>query len=370
MVNNMKKVGIITHYYNSSNYGGLLQSYALCYVLNERQLICEQICYDSSIAKRSFLRSFLHLFKAILTILFNLFRISRIQKVNKRVNQCKEFRSSIPHSNEIYSYKNIFESDNKYDAFIVGSDQVWNPSVFSIGYSLGFTNKSRYSYAASLACDSLTDNQYLIYKERLSNYRKVSVRERQAQNLLKNIIDSKLVLDPVFLLSKEKWQDLEVECPIKEPYCLCYFLGNDEKMKEHLILKARELNLKLVMIDGLSYKRSRANKKFDYLITEVSPNIFLTLIHNAEFVFTDSFHAICFSFIYQKSFYVFNRLGGVFMNSRIFDILETLDCKDRYITQLSELEAIDYSRKYETYEKLLIESNNFIDDVVEEINNE
>ena len=40
------RIGIITMYYNSSNYGGLLQAYALCKYLNDSGYPTKQITYD------------------------------------------------------------------------------------------------------------------------------------------------------------------------------------------------------------------------------------------------------------------------------------------------------------------------------------
>ena len=42
----MKKVGIITQYYKSINYGGNLQAYALCVALNKMGISAEQLCYS------------------------------------------------------------------------------------------------------------------------------------------------------------------------------------------------------------------------------------------------------------------------------------------------------------------------------------
>lgn len=45
---NRKRVGILTMYYNSANYGGLLQAYALARYLNYRNFESKQITYDFS----------------------------------------------------------------------------------------------------------------------------------------------------------------------------------------------------------------------------------------------------------------------------------------------------------------------------------
>ena len=150
-----KSIGILTHYYNSTNYGGLLQSYALCRYLNDNGVEARQVFFDASkqsltIPQRIKLR--LYYGKKRLKGLKNLRAISEIKKRGKSV---VGFRNAIPHTNEIYTYKNLSSLGDDFDAFITGSDQVWNPISINDAYSLIFTNKPKYSYAASIASTSI-----------------------------------------------------------------------------------------------------------------------------------------------------------------------------------------------------------------------
>ena len=126
------RVGIITHYYKSENYGGNLQAYALCKVIEGLGHEVEQISLNRAKDKG---------------IVFSLKRtinktlrldIRNVSNFKKRRKSFLEFNlGKIPHSKE-YSEKTINQSVNEYDAFITGSDQVWHPYAVCNAYLLTF----------------------------------------------------------------------------------------------------------------------------------------------------------------------------------------------------------------------------------------
>lgn len=198
----MKKVGIITHYYGSQNYGGLLQAYALCKKLNALGYDAEQIQYihkdvgepNNAVRKWSTNR-----IANALKI-----RISRVKEkdffsnMKKRSKAIEEFRKNIPHSFEIYSKDTISQSNDLYDAFITGSDQVWNMDWYDEAYFLKFVeNKPKYSYAASVGTNELTTERKKLFKENLMDYTKISVREKDSVELLQPLtkVEVQYVLD-------------------------------------------------------------------------------------------------------------------------------------------------------------------------------
>ena len=356
-----KSLGIVTHYYNSTNYGGVLQSYALCKYLNDSGVAAKQVCYNSLSEP----------FSAVKNVKKNLIYSKRFldaivhpgtfEKIKLRKNAFKDFRNNIPHTDSVYTYKNIKSVDSEFDAFITGSDQVWHPAVINDAYSLRFTDKPKYAYAASIASNTIPPEKVGYYKDFLSSFEKVSVRERTARELLP--ANSQLVLDPVFLFSYEQWTEMASERLIDEPYVFCFFLGSSAEDRNNAIKFARDRNLKTVNIPYLkNYYRKCDDAPFDYSLSGISPNDFLSLILNSEYVLTDSFHAICFSYIFKKQFFAFDRKTKAKMSSRIADILYTLDLTERFFEKSDEIAneygKIDYEK---TSERFLALKNNSVD---------
>ena len=367
-MNNLNRIGILTHYYNSTNYGGMLQSYALCYYLSKKGLNCEQICYNSNKIKRSFLRKTLSVIKHILISVFKSFYIRANISIRKRKKSFVDFRNLIPHSSFIYNEFNIDRANNIYSSFITGSDQVWNPIVFRKCYSLGFSTKPKYSYAASMAVESVDKTTLKSYMELLSDYRSISVRERTAQKILSFRDDVKLVLDPTFLLSKEEWLKITSPKIIKEKYCFAYFLGSSLSARNEALKCAHSIGAKLVSIPFLNNSYRKCDSKFgDIRLSNIGPQDFLSLIYNAECIFTDSFHAICLSYIFKKDFYVFKRNARNDMNSRISDILLTLELENRYVSFIGEFEKINYSLPRTAFEDLYKKSFDYLETMILEL---
>lgn len=363
----MKIIGIISHYYNSTNYGGLLQAYALCKCINEYGINAEQLCYDSSARDRSFISRIKRSFKCVIDKFLNLKHFKSYKSINQRIQSTKDFRDSIPHSSIVYSDSTIYVANNMYNAFITGSDQVWNPRLFRNVYSLLFSNKMKFSYAASIATENVDSNQLKNYQKALSDYIRVSVRERSALNILGFYPNVQLCLDPVFLLSDDQWNDLCTSNIIKGEYIFAYFLGDNLLAREETVKYATKLGKKLVTIPYLLNKFRKCDYNFgDIQVSDVSPQVFLSLIKYSDCVFTDSFHAICFSYIFKKNFYVFKRDGSGSMNTRITDVLETLELNDRYVESIDSPTNIDYRNiPVSKYESLKKSSETFLRDIVE-----
>lgn len=368
-----KSIGIITHYYNSTNYGGVLQSYALCKYLNDNGIKAKQVCYDTSISSLSAIKRVKKFLICIKSILNGILHPQVLIKINKRNRAFVEFRDKIPHTSDVYTYKNIKNADCAFDAFITGSDQVWNPIVVNDGYSLLFSDKLKYSYAASVASDRIPQEKMEYYKDFLKSFVRVSVRERAAQEILP--IESTLVLDPVFFFSSEHWENIATPRLISEPYVFCYFLGDSLNDRRAAIKYAHDKKLKVVNIPYLknSYRKCD-NIKFDFSVCDITPNDFLSLILNSEYVFTDSFHAVCFSYIFKKQFFAFDRKTKAKMNSRIKDILYTFDLTDRFIENPDKVPEkytnIDYKKQSESFMHLKKESVDYISSIIRSLVNQ
>lgn len=252
-------------------------------------------------------------------------------------------------STTYYTFKELKQNPPQANIIIAGSDQIWNP-LFANGkdpsYYIDFAlpETKRISYAASFSVDNISDFQQKEFvKQLLSKMDKISVREYQGLNILKelNIEGGAKVLDPIFLLEKEYWQQFMKKYYEKD-YILIYdFEGNKLLKKTALYLK-KKYNWKIYSIND-SLPRLYADKNF----TNVGPKDFLGLIHNCSVFLSNSFHGTAFSLYFNKPFFVFG-LTGINLNSRMDSLLNTVELKDRFINEKTDLENIQLKYDNET----------------------
>lgn len=376
-------IGIITHYYNSENYGGNLQAYALVKCLQQHGYYAEQLSFppnfDSPPPKRVYNMVF------FVTLPFRCVRaVYRrvLRRMEERGNRVSERRraafahfnqTTIQHSKKEYQSDSIHESVEHYDAFITGSDQVWNFTWYNPEFFLGFvpSDKIKMSYAASIACDHLTNNQKEIFRNSLKDYKAVSVREKSAVNLISDLspVSVENVLDPTLLLDRNDWDEICSDRIVEDDYLFCYFLGENKKSRKLAERFAKQNNLKLVTIPHAGGWIKLADRNFgDMKLFDATPNDFISLIKHAKYVFTDSFHAVVFSYIYQKQYFVFNRNKTGEMSSRIQDITELFGAQSRFcydalrenFQYINSLSDMDYSQANPTFERLKQESIDFL----------
>lgn len=364
------RIGIITHYYKSKNYGGNLQAYALCRVLQKMGYSAEQIQLKKS--------------KTLKNKILNLICRVRAQKnislqklLRKRNRAIARFNLNAVAHSKVYTEKNIGSSVADYDVFITGSDQVWHPKACCPAYLLDFVpqGKRKISYAASVAVDKLPKEIKEKYKKSLSSFDAVSVRERTSVDLLRDISPCPVIetLDPTLLLDRSEWEKITEENVIKEKYLFCFFLGDGTEARKTAAEFAKKHNLKIVTLPYLLGEYRECDDNFgDYPLYDVSPGMFLTLIRDAQYVFTDSFHASVFSLIFQKQFFVFNRKGFKSMNVRIYTLIDIFDVKERFcddeskttLEYIESLQNIEYNRTFAKYEEKKAFSIRFLRDNV------
>lgn len=352
-----KKIGIVTLYHNSRNYGGLLQAFALVKVLDSFGVDAYQIDYApkrnnqsshfiKEIVKRQGLAAFLE--KAGNKIIRYIYQRLTNSYYNPLLHSRKEvmdqFRQSIPHTDEC-DQRTINSITRNFNAFIVGSDQVWKPTVIDYGYSLAFADgKLTMAYAASLSVNCIPETKISVYHNALEDIDMISVREIKAQKILVDICDKKdidCVCDPTMLLSRDEWLSLLRKEEIQYgKYVFCYFLGETKSHRKAVVRYAKQHNLKIVTFPNLMGNQRLSDRKFgDVKLYGCNPLDFVSLISKAEIVFTDSFHATSFSLYMHTPFYVFTRDAVFSMNSRITCLLDKVGCNDRFVSPNESLDA-------------------------------
>lgn len=342
----MVKIGVLSLYYNNYNYGGLLQAYALIYELKKLGFDAEQISFDLSTSPAIFKKTkieklkndpFGYVYKNTFgKLAAKVFHDSHedfiTQKTAVRRESFRSFMETIPHS-RVYTSSDIASSNDVYDIFLCGSDQVWNPSYLRSEFLLDFVQpeKKKYSYAASIGKDNLNPQEVAYLNAKTQDYTAVSLREKACMAIFDR--ETTWVLDPTMLLDKNEWRIVSKEYPINGKYIFVYFLGDTKEHRTAVIEYAKKHNLKIVTFPHILNQFRESDDGFaDYEIYDADPAHFLYLIDHSECVFTDSFHAAIFSCMFEKHFLVFERDfkdKKERMNSRLISLLGLLNQTER-----------------------------------------
>ncbi len=326
----MKKVGIMTLYHHTYNYGAQLQAFALQKTISNLGYECEVISFDwmNEQTKQHY-------------------------RNTSKSNQEKfiEFASKIPHSDKLYNAANIFEANDEYDTFVCGSDQIWGcknsiPIHNLPHFALGFAdeNKTKIAYAASMGGSFITERYRAAIKNPVGKLNAVSVREQSAVPFLQNMTSDKVqsVLDPTLLLSLDEWNKTLSLKQNNEDYIFVYgFNGNQNLSKA---------------IEILNDKLKCPVKTISYDANDTAgPIEFLNLILSAKYVITDSYHGTIFSILFNKpflSFAVDKIHSGYSKSTRITDLLAKLNLMERYVSYEDNVEDIIKSDFIIDYEKV------------------
>lgn len=367
---NKNIVGLVLAY-KGTNYGALLQAFATQVVVESLGVQTEILDYKSTNRFENFKLSY-----NFFVYYVNYKKQKRIEFLKSKEEQkCKEFvdnkeerkrislefrRRKLHNIRTIVGRKQLSKYVLDVCAFIVGSDQKWGPGAcYGLIDSLRFVPSKvrRISYATSLGVSTYPKYCWNESRKMWKRIDYLSVREQQGANIIKDIcgdIDVSVVLDPTYLISKEKWLELipfEKKCSKK--YIFCYFLGNDISQKECAMKYAKMKGLHLVSLLS-SESLSKIDLSFaDETVSGATPEDFINWIRGAECIFTDSFHGLAFSIINEKQLYIFYRKRGDVeqsRNSRIDNILETWKIESRLIRDTNidwsaiKEENIDYRK--------------------------
>ncbi len=343
----MKKIGIVT-LNDNYNYGNRLQNYAVQeFLLEHFQDIDVETIRNFPITNKKCGR----LENIIRIIRRNGFEFKRYLKSDKkRLKNFRVFNKNIKYSKKIFSWMHT-DWFNKFDYFLVGSDQVWNPNYrMSDLELLKFSKKNKnIAFSASLAVDEIPENKIQRAKDGFNNFEYISVRENRGKEIIESLTgrnDIEVILDPTMLIDSKKWSNLSKKSKIiaeNQKYILNYFLGEIPKEWNNEISRiAKENNCKIINI---------LDKNDAYY--QCGPEEFLYLEKNAFLVCTDSFHSSVFSIIFNTPFIVFNRKQKKIksMNSRIDTLLNKFELENRRFE--GKIEDYILDRNFSNVEKIL-----------------
>jgi len=360
------KIGIITaHVWN--NYGSLFQAYALSVFLRKHHNSVEIIDYHQ-ISDSSKIST---LYKSVrsdgivktLIIVINIIKSTLIHRLNKQhfnklSYECNLFRQRyLPLSGKKYtSSDQLKQISSKYDAYIVGSDNIWlfiqvtdSIPVHMKPYLLDFvdSNKLKIAYAPSMGEPNLPDGKHDNIIHYLNSFDALSVRGLSTVRLIESLPNTNPVfnaLDPTFLLSEANWDKDFPEIttsPEKLPYILIYSIY-PRPSKEPIFIFSKKLAKKL----GLNIIHIGHYKKYGFShYNDVSVTEFIRYIKNASVILTNSFHGTCFSIIFRKPFYSFMP-GPIHSKTRITDLLSLFQLSDRFVDSVELAEKVPLNIDY------------------------
>lgn len=341
------EIGIITLWKSRSNYGQVLQMWALQNVLKDNGHVPYIIKFHYDVFRKSFfkrLREVVLIYPIIIKIL-NYSATRERRKLNAKnipLDDLRDFdsfkNSELSFSGRAYfSLSDLQDNPPQAECYVAGSDQVWG---YTLGkkdneaFFLNFGGKKikKVSYAASFG--KVIYPQELMYSlhENLSRFDAVSIRERSGVAICKEVgIDARWVLDPTLLLRDTNYRTLMLKSnPEKgrNPFVYIYYLNissEEELPWQEIVSYAESHDLKITKTVSSGYlpaKELYDEGEFVY------PSVYqwLSYIHNSDVVVTTSFHGVVFCILFHKQFAyipIRSRFGAG--NARVTELLERLN---------------------------------------------
>ena len=336
-----EKIGVIT-IHDADNYGSALQAYATQKVIQNlgyEAIIIDHIC--TKISNEYGIKRIL-VQKNIKAIIETIIRILTIYPSRVRF---KDFRNTqFVLENEL----EVIKKQDNFKKFVVGSDQVWNYKItgFDKAYFLDFVedNNKKISFASSFGLTEIEEGKKEEYKELLTKFKALNVREEQAVTLIKDLTnrDANLVLDPTLLISKEEWQSITKPKSRYEGYILCYQIAYSQSLVDFAEELSRKTGKKIISIQGSM--RHKFNAKY---IWNAGPIEYIQLFLNADYIITNSFHGTAFSINFNKNFFTELLPSFEKTSSRLESILDLFELRSRQIIDGKNenmLKNIDYTK--------------------------
>ena len=368
------KIGVLTLPLHN-NFGGILQAYALQQVLNN--LGHDTVLIDKSryVSLGPWYKKYPIYFKR--AIRKYLGRENLIVRADVAINNASKIISTHTepfiekHIRRIFTrdFSNLRKGD--FDAFIIGSDQVWRPKYFFSKIENAYLdfakewNIKRIAYAASFGTDEWEYNEEETANctTLLKKFNAVSVRESSAVKLCEEKFGVKTqhVLDPTLLLNKEDYIKLfeRTKTPQNEGNLFCYILDESIEIDTIISRISKEKGLTPFYVNS---KYNNAEAPLEERIQQPVEK-WLRAFYDAEFVITDSFHACVFSIIFNKPFIVYGNKERGFARFesllKLFKMEERLVCSPDEVNKMLQT-PIDWERVNSIHKQMKEKSLSFL----------
>ena len=365
MENSMKKLGIIT-FHRASNYGAVLQAYAL-------RSVCEELGYETCLvdyrkeeSKRPTIRRRRGLSGRIQSIKGTIKKLIYGHWYKKRNQNFETFRSEhLPQSSLCSSPEMV--SALGLDAYISGSDQIWNYAITGgrfdpVYFGILPGEAAHVVYGASAQDTPFPPNREKELQRLLEQTDAiVGIREKKLADYVEKVtrIRYPVVLDPVLLAGADHFRMAEGQKTPSGPYILIYQIDADpdSDISVRSLEKRFGCRAYTMTVPRIGSVRGRKGT--------AGPEEFLALLKNADFLVTNSFHGVAFSLLFHKKFYVYEHSGVM---GRIEGLLEAVGLRDRMIRRVSDIDPdleIDFRAVDAALERMREESRTFLKDALE-----
>ncbi|UBM26566.1 polysaccharide pyruvyl transferase family protein [Pseudomonas sp. p1(2021b)] len=361
------KIALITiHYANS--YGGCLQAAATQAVLSRYGEVTildyktKDLGKTLNVLRLGFgIRDFLRVGKDIVRFFPRKRLISKFKKFIYRY-----YKLSRP----IGTVRDLKAAASKFDVFVCGSDQIWNPNIVGaqdFNYVLEFADGKKISLSSSMGSFRYSGKGLAEFKKKLSSFSHIAVREKDLAEELSVELDREVVntLDPTLLLDKVQWFDLlGVEADEREKYIFVYTLKKTDFICRAIDKISMQLGLKVVVIDQDPF----IGFKCDRHVMDASPEDYVKLIAGSSFVLTNSFHGTAFAVNFAVPFITLPPESGV---NRIQSLLDSVGLRNRMIDSIDSIDELlkltpDFTGVENKLEALRIETFKYLDKAMRE----
>lgn len=336
-----KNIGLLNFHWENVNFGALLTSYALNKYLTNAGYYVRNIDYRPS---------FDWIENEPENAAFDTFR-----------------KKHIPVTPRYSSESNLSELNAGISTFIVGSDQVWRPAFIkndkaAFFFTFARSDKKRIAYAASFGtCNlGLSKDELDEYRAMLAVFDSISIREQSGVSICKEMgVEATQVLDPVFLLPREHWEQLANQSTRKcEDDAIIYYTI-DEGIEANILESIK------------STKELAGHDNVINITYNLSIEDWLFYIKNSKFFITDSFHGSCFAILFNKPFICVNPNHST--QTRMESLFSSLGIKDRLYSNFNDVpfhellhSAIDYGTSNKLLETLRRASEKVLIDAIED----
>lgn len=294
-----KKVAIITtHHF--PNYGNKLQNFALQTIL--QNIGCQVETINDA---RSYpdMTSYVANWKALLHYISGFRERPSHKKILKFIKWSRKYI--------IYSSTRIKKNgdekglEKKYDYFVVGADQIWNPEVPIFSNSFGFAafarKEQKIAYAPSLGVSEMPKERKEEYRDYLKDWKTLSCREQEGAEIIESLTGKKVPVmpDPTILMTREEWKNIAAKPLMQESYAVLYTLRHLKDYDFNRIKSEVESKgWKLYVLDAYNGNDN------------LGPDEFLSLFYHSEAVYTDSFHGSVFAILFHRPLAVLHLEDG------------------------------------------------------------
>lgn len=366
------KIGILT-FHRAHNYGAMLQAYALQRVLTCKGHEVEFISYRQSKIEEAY-RAWIWQYDKSASFRKNVINfISSILTLFRRQKRRKAFLKfavkKLPES-RAYTQEQMLNQPLDYDLVFFGSDQIWTTRFLGTFDSvlwgdINLKKGKKIAYAPSMELKHVSNEQKEYIKGHLENFDYVSARETHMAQLLETITGKvvPIVLDPTLLCKRTEFSELIASsCRVpSKPYVLVYQIGNHKIVMDVAKVVAAQLGCGIIEIGSKVLLHSHKS-----YIESCDPADFVSLIANATFVVSCSFHGTAFSINFNKPFYSILISGA---DSRVQSLLCQTNLQKCGIRGTDEVDVqsimdIDYSKVECLLEELRNTSMSYIDQAI------